>query len=229
MKKILFLSSFFLFFIATQNSLALEMQSPEYKLEIEDLTPSTTPIPALLEEKPPEVQPPSEYEKIGYKMVNSTATSFTVSIDKGTIEFESFDENPSQEKEINLHIMTDSSYGFQIITKPISPLLTSSNNIIADTICAHSAQKCTESLAQPWVDTGVYGIGYRVDGDGKPKDFLDNTYYRVFSKQSYTPLLFSSQGKEIYDSIVKFKIHVDKTQPKGSYIGVNSLIALPVL
>lgn len=218
---------------------AQEMQSPNYRLEPGTFEMSTEEqnIPAQ------EVQPEAEkslltteeqtlFKSRGYIFINddfNNNTELSLSLSANTIEFSDLTSKPLQEKNVSYTITSNLNTRINLFLHKDTELAAPNGQIISNTICQHSFP-CTDNLAQEWVDSYIYGIGYRIINNKRPIDFITDSYYRSLPKTnvskkiiSYNNLLTNLDGK------IGFKINLEDNQKDSSYESVLTLLVLPSL
>lgn len=118
------------------------------------------------------------------------------------------------------------------LTTP-QPLATlSQTEVIKGTVCTHSEPFCTPNKAEIWKH-GVYGVGYRVQGQHTLPEFAREGAYRTLSSTSIQPFVSNTlstayiKQTSVYSSSLTVATKLSENQPRGTYIGVIEIIGIP--
>lgn len=228
MKRLFVILTLFLLFTFSVH--ALEMQSGEYKLEIEDIQ---APTPIIQEEIKIEnstltPDPLSLFEQQGYEIRTLDLYPFTITLKNTTIDFKNIHEEHNQTRDITLQTFHE-NYGYQLFIKQDTPFQTRQKEEIKATTCSNKFKPCTPQYAQEWTSTDTYGLGYNIQGKGSDNDFRNDTYYRPFSQKEYIPFASYPFSSVVNDLKINLKIQTQQTKQEQSYQGIISIIALPKL
>lgn len=159
----------------------------------------------------------TELTSYGYTIMSKSEkpTEIFFSIDRTSIAFADLNQGGSFIENINLEVKSSTNGQYQIITKLLSPLSSSSGETIKLTSCDDT---CSPRNAKTWQSTDVYGWGYSID-EGKT--------YRTFSHDTSVSLFPSSPSQS--KSQITVKVQTPTNQPEGNFQGIVHLIALPDL
>lgn len=217
-----------LFISITPHSLAIEMESAEYKLEIEDIqqpTPVEMPQDSSLPEIP-RTTVKSRFEEQGYTVKNDYGP-FTFTINNSTVSFKPLHEESHQTHTISLHTFGEKT-GYELLIKQSLPFQTRFNKQISATTCSEE-KSCTAMRAAKWSEKDSYGLGYTAQGTTVSSDFMDDRFYRPFSSTQLVSFASSPYSQNINELSLSFRVHSVPLPHEQSYQGVVSIIALPKL
>lgn len=137
-----------------------------------------------------------------------------------------------------VHLITQQAgalSGFAVLVSENHSLRANTGEEIGDTLCDSGI--CSESIASPWTNPLVFGLGLRVDnvqgqaGSNIFKQSLDYTQVaNIEASKSAVPLMetfFTSKNKRNEEIRITFKTNISASQREGVYQNVISLIAIP--
>lgn len=181
-------------------------------------------------------QAASEFQSTGYtikagfqyieSIIPFTFTISNTSINLGTI---TPNTDSTGSTTLTVDFGSESTYSVAVIQN--TDLTSSNGNSIPGTSCNGGAQTCTKSSSKLWTSSSSYGMGYNIQGDDTPADFLSNSYYRPFPDQSQSdePVEIMS-GQHVGASrqaTLTIKTNVSSIQEAGSYHNILTFIATP--
>ena len=235
---LLTLAFFFLLYLSSTHSHALNMSNDNYILQMGTLdsgggkpTSSTYQLGVSLGQISPGLYSGTNYKvKAGFQYVR-TIIPFRFSISSVLIDFGSLSPTTPVTRTNTLTVSNGSAHGYSVTAIEDHPL-TYLSNTIPDTTC--DAGNCTETTAAAWVNTLTFGFGYRCDnvtGTDCESGFSDSTFYKSFADKSKakTPQTVMSglnvgRNKE---GQITYKVNISGTQAAGQYTNTLTYIATP--
>ena len=220
---------------------AEQMDSSNYQLQIEsvEIQPATdsasTAEPTIPITPTPHTLPPAnlaELKQQGYTILSGkddqyAAQHFTIAISQTSITFENTPNQSTQQKDLDISVSSEGTYGYQIIASQPSILTTMTGLTIKNTTCDSPQYSCSVNNAASWESDTSYGFGYTIKGNDTPRDFNNSTYFRPFSAERDITIMSESMTEKVRTATVTMRLKTQAGQPEGSYHTTVQLLALP--
>ena len=127
-------------------------------------------------------------------------------------------------------IVSAPGQGYSVTALAVTPLTNTQGSTIPDTTCDNTS--CTETAAEVWVNTAVFGFGYNLSGHDAATDFTDATFFRPFPSLSAAEppaiVMSSIQAGQNRTATVTYQLNVSPTQAAGNYSTQIIYTATPV-
>lgn len=153
--------------------------------------------------------------------------SFTISdltIDLGNLTPGTFSNDT------NILTVSAPGQGYSVATYATHRLANNLGDVIPDTTC--NTGTCTESSAQAWTSTSIYGFGYNAAGADVTSDFVDTTYFRPFPDRSLgdspATIMSSLAAGQGRTATITYRVNVSGSQAAGNYETQIIYLATPV-
>lgn len=183
--------------------------------------------------------------KAGFQYIHSIVP-FSFSISDTNIDFGEMIPNYPSTATTDLSVAFGGGGQYQVTVEEQERLKTIvGDNYIDDTCCdvgCSSPGKCTETVAAEWNQDATTGFGYKISGEDIPTTFTTcgATCYRPFSDASIpdepavvmsspnVTVDLSSKPKDIiHQATMTLKLNIDNTQPAGTYQTILNFVATP--
>lgn len=152
-------------------------------------------------------------------------TPLRVSIGKTHLDFKDSPIGVGKEAETDVKIMYTNEGGYTLYSGLRAGGYT--NAVFNATGCSGGTNKCFTTEAKPWLDSGVFGFGYNLQGMGAEPDFIDRTYFRPFgilTTQDPSGVLGArGQAKE---AILKLKVRLNQARAEQGTFTQNAVITV---
>ncbi len=210
-----------------------EMKSPNYRLELETVEEKASEGEEIIKNEPRAIREDlyNTFQQNGYVILNNEEDQkkeIVFNLSKTSISFDTSAANSKDD--VAFSVSAPDMFGYQLhLIKKKSIMHTSTQDIIAQTECDSKQTPCSDKVAQPWKQEPIYGIGYNLQGQDIPTDFINEMYFRPFPEAEEIILIRNNHALESRESKMVIKLNADPTQPEGTYEGVYELRMVPKL
>ncbi len=222
------------YYLLTTTSHALELQSPQFKLDVGDMnidSPTSKSV-SLTAESTLGKEAYAQFKEFGFSLITSEPSEdFTFGLSQSNINLGEIKGAKTLTGETSFTIKSPNPHRFDITMIQEYPLKNSSDKEIPPTSCNGANQTCNKSFAKAWTSSSSFGLGYSLSGKDIPLDFINSQYFRPLPSLEHNDLpvfLSSSQQKTNYQEKVSFKLKVPLDQPEGTYESLINFIAVPI-
>ncbi|MBI4225503.1 hypothetical protein HY612_00125 [Candidatus Roizmanbacteria bacterium] len=235
LKKIIIsviLTSYFL--LLTSNSIALELQSPRFKLDVEnlDLDVKEDKLIVYTIQNLQGVQAFMQFKSKGYAITtNGSDKDMIFSLSQSIVNLGEISPGQSRQGELILSLSTANELDYFVTLIQEYPLKNFSGQTIPATSCDGGGIICSLSKASPWTSQSAYGFGYSLSGVNVDSDFINNTYFRSMPNQNNgdsPTVIMAKKGKSSdAEAKITFKLNPPPSQPAGTYETIIDFVAIP--
>lgn len=216
--------------------MAVEMESPNYRLEIENYEQDASASSAL---ETSDYETPvlprnitAAFEENGYAVLTADEDSqreVTFTLSKTDVSFDDANKTPDTD-ELNVSVGAAGEFGYEIyMIKKDSIFHNSTKDVIPHTQCNDEWNPCTPRFARLWTQESSYGIGFSLAGKDKPADFTDDEFFRPFAEAEAVTIMQNVSVGEPREGRMTIKLNPDPSQPEGTYEGMYELRLIPKL
>lgn len=218
------------YYLLTTNSHALELQSPRYQLEIENIDINVKEKPAFYTLGTRFGQNWSDlFNTQGY-LIKKGVKTIVVDLSQNLIDLDELKSGKEARAGTTISILQSPDKGYQISLIQLYLLKNSNGVVIEATRCNDGDQTCNSSLAKKWTTSSAFGLGYNQSGQNTPSDFKNASYFRPMPNENAgnlpNSLLFSLDGKKRTPTQLTFKLN-PPSGLAGTFETVVNFIVLP--
>lgn len=214
----------------TTNSHALELQSPRYQMEVQEIDLNLKQQSSFYTIESRFGHNWQDFFEVQGYIVKRAPNSLEVGLSQNLIQLGEIKPTKGSTNTTSLSLLASPQKGYQAYIIQLYPLKNAKGDIISASDCGDNSQKCNISLAKAWISNTAYGFGYNQSGPNSPSDFKNSTYFRPLPNENrgdFPNLLFSSPSeKGIDQTTITFKVNASRFLA-GTFETVVNFIVLP--
>lgn len=229
----IFILSIFLFLVSSSQVFAVQMESPNYRLELENVQNNEprSGVNPTFEEANPTIPENlfNTFQTQGYVNLtdeDTTNKEVTFNLSKTDISFDTSEINSTDNAMITVSGTVPFGYKVYIIKKN-DILNATTGEKLPQTYCNNQSNPCTRGIAKAWTQEASYGIGYNAQGKDISSDFKNGSYFRPFPDAGEVTLMNNLYISEAHDSQLTIKLNTNPTQSEGTYEGMYEIRFVP--